>query len=48
MAETIHKQVIQLNIAVEIPSSGTARLKEENMAMMEIVAANNTGMNFFI
>jgi hypothetical protein len=44
----IHIQAIQLTSTVEIPSSGSARVKDENMAMIEMAVANKNGRKFFI
>jgi hypothetical protein len=46
--ETIQIQAIQLKNAVEIPSSGSARVKEEEIAIIEIAVANKNGRNFFM
>lgn len=46
--ETIQIQAIQLKKAVEIPSSGSARVKEDEMAMIEMAVANKNGRSFFI
>ena len=41
-------QATQLTRAVEIPNSGSARVKDENMAMIEIAVANRNGRKFFM
>jgi hypothetical protein len=41
-------QAIQLTSAVEMPSSGSARVKDENIAMIEMAVANKNGIKFFI
>jgi hypothetical protein len=44
----IQRQAIQLKRAVEIPSSGSARVNDDRIATTEIAAANKNGTNFFI
>ncbi len=44
----IQIQATQLTSAVEIPSSGSASVNEENMAITEIAVAKKKGINFFI
>jgi len=41
-------QAIQLTSAVEMPSSGSARVNDEKIAITEIAVANKYGINFFI
>jgi hypothetical protein len=44
----IQRQPVQVSNAVEIPSSGSASLKEEKIAIMEIAVARTYGSAFFI
>jgi len=44
----IQRQPIQVNSAVDIPSSGSANVKEENIAIIEMAVAKINGNIFFI
>jgi hypothetical protein len=44
----IQIQAIQLTNAVDMPSSGSASVNEEKIAMTEIAVAKKNGRNFFI
>ncbi|RBQ07927.1 hypothetical protein DRW42_10040 [Pedobacter miscanthi] len=44
----IQRQAIQLNSAVEIPNSGSARVNDDSMAITDIALANKYGRNFFM
>jgi len=41
-------QAIQLKKAVEMPNSGSAKVKDDKIAITEMAVANKNGRNFFI